>query len=370
MITRDLRNHFGSVSANFGRIIPKVVDSAGAPLPMMMIRHKMLLTMVGVRALAVSIFPDFTIGDLQQRSAPVTLQTAATINFSPTAVDALFQMPNSVIDVIPTMVMEHISQERPLIVNRNLDLVDLFAGKARIARWATLAGLHAIAFDKLYGEHMDILTPVGLALIVLLVLRIKVGGLLAAGPQSSRKVTKRTKKNPYAKSNQSVFDGNATNSLMALLCYLGYLLSWDWLIEQPQRTLFFETQMMKAVKETIANVSTCSLNLGNFGHETQKPTILMGTNNIVQKLKNEEQLKDQQAKRPKDSKKRRKVVKKKPSKKKAKKPASLVNIRIRANGTKAVTGKTANLQMSAIYPVQYALAICQLQWPAHFVHPM
>ena len=344
----------------------------------MMIRHKMamLLTMVGMRALAMVHavnFPDFTIGDLQQRSAAVTLQTAATFNFSPTAADALFQVPNSVIDVIPTMVMEHISQERPLIVNRNLDLVDLFAGKARIARWATLAGLHAIAFDKLYGEHMNILTPVGLALIVLLVLRIKVGGLLAAGPQCSswvwlcRKVTKRSKTNPLgAKSKQLVADGNATNSSMALLCYLGSLLSWDWLIEQPQSSLFFETQMMKAVKESIANVSTCYLKLGSFGHATQKVTILMGTNNIVQKLKNEEQLKDQQAKRPKDSKKTRK----KPSKKKAKKPASLVNIRIRTNGTKAVTGKTANLQMSAIYPVQYALAICRLQWPAHFVHPM
>ena len=182
---------------------------------MMMIRHKMamLLTMVGTLAMDHDVnFPDFTIGDLQQRSAAVTLQTAATFNFSPTAADALVQVPNNVIDVIPTMVMEHIGQERPLIVNRNLDLVDLFAGKARITRWATLAGLHAIAFDKLYGEHMDILTPVGSALIVLLVLRIKVGGLLAAGPQSSRKVTKRTKKNPYAKSNQSVVDGNATNS--------------------------------------------------------------------------------------------------------------------------------------------------------------
>lgn len=339
---------------------------------MMMIRHKMamLLTMVGMMALAMDHdvnFPDFTIGDLQQRSAAVTLQTAATFNFSPTAADALFQVPNSVIDVIPTMVMEHISQERPLIVNRNLDLVDLFAGKARIARWATLAGLHAIAFDKLYGEHMDILTPVGLALIVLLVLRIKVGGLLAAGPQSSRKVTKRTKKNPYgAKSNQSVLDGNATNSSMALLCYLGSLLSWDWLIEQPQSSLFFETQMMKAVKETIANVSTCSLNLGSFGHETRKTTVLMGTNNIVQKLKNEEQLKAQ-AKKPKDSKNKRRVKKKPSQKKVAKKPASLVSIKTRTDGTVAVTGKPGNLQMSGIYPVQYALAICQLQWPAHFV---
>ena len=327
-------------------------------MPMMMILHKMamLLTMVGMMALAMDDdvkLPDFTIGDLQQRSAAVTLQTAATFNFSPTAADALFQVPNSVIDVIPTMVMEQISQERPLIVNRNLDLVDLFAGKARIARWATLAGLHAIAFDKLYGEHMDILTSEGLALIVLLVLRIKVGGLLAAGPQrsswvkASRSATKRSKTNPLgAKSNQSVLDGNATNSSMALLCYLGSLLSWDWLIEQPQSTLFFETQMMKAVKETIANVSTCSLNLGSFGHETRKTTVLMGTNNIVQKLKkNEEQLKAQ-AKRPKDNKNKRQVVKKKPSQKKvATKPASLVQI----------------------YPVQYALAICQLQWPAHFV---
>ena len=240
---------------------------------MMMILHKMamLLTMVGMMALAMDHdvnFPDFTIETLQLRFAAVTLQTAATFNFSPSMADALFEVPNSVIDVIPTMVMEHISPERPLIVNRNLDLVDLFAGKARIARWATLAGLHAIAIDKLYGEHMDILTPVGLALIVLLVLRIKVGGLLAAGPQRSswvkvnRSATKRSKKNPLGANpidrSQSVLDGNATNSSMALLCYLGIVLSWDWLIEQPQSSLFFETQMMKALKETIANVSTCS----------------------------------------------------------------------------------------------------------------
>ena len=96
-------------------------------MPMMMILHKMamLLTMVGMMALAMDHdvnFPDFTIETLQQRSAAVTLQTAATFNFSPNMADALFEVPNSVIDVIPTMVMEHISQERPLIVNRNLDV--------------------------------------------------------------------------------------------------------------------------------------------------------------------------------------------------------------------------------------------------------
>ena len=99
----------------------------------------------------------------------------------------------------------------------------------------------------------------------------------------------------------------------------------------------------------------------------------MGTNNIVQKLKNEnivQKLKNEehlkaQAKKPKDSKNRRRV-KKKPSAS-AKKPASLVSIKTRTDGTVAVTGKPSNLQMSGIYPVQYALAICQLQWPAHFV---
>ena len=119
---------------------------------------------------------------------------------------------------------------------------------------------------------------------------------------------------------------------------------------------------MLAVRQT-ANVSTCSLQPGSFGHATEKTTILMGTNNIVQKLKNEEP--KAQAKRRKDSRKKRQVVKKKPSQQKvAKKPASLVNIVTRANGTKAVTRIKGNLQ---IYPVQYALAICQLQWPAHFV---
>ena len=119
---------------------------------------------------------------------------------------------------------------------------------------------------------------------------------------------------------------------------------------------------MLAVRQT-ANVSTCSLQPGSFG--TEKTTILMGTNNIVQKLKNEEP--KAQAKRRKDSKKKMQVKKKPNPKQVAKKLASLVNIVTRDNGTKAVTGIKGNLQVSAIYPVQYALAICQLQWPAHFV---
>ena len=51
-------------------------------------------------------------------------------------------VPKETIDIIPTKIREtEPFRQVPLVINRNLDLVDLFAGQARIAKWAAAGGL-------------------------------------------------------------------------------------------------------------------------------------------------------------------------------------------------------------------------------------
>ncbi|CAE7471884.1 unnamed protein product, partial [Symbiodinium sp. KB8] len=88
-------------------------------------------------------------------------------------------------------------------VIRKLHIADLFAGKARISRWAELLSLKAVALDMSYSEHLNLLEDVGLALAVISIFRVKAGGLCVLGPQCSswvwmsRGTTKRSPANPY-----------------------------------------------------------------------------------------------------------------------------------------------------------------------------
>ena len=111
-------------------------------------------------------------------------------------------------NILPTKIREtEPFRQVPLVINRNLDLVDRCSGQARIAKWAAAAGMNVIAMDLEYGDHMNFLKPVGLALIILTVLRLKpLVGLLHAGPQ------------PLCHWIETVRLGNIMNKGMALLC--------------------------------------------------------------------------------------------------------------------------------------------------------
>ena len=283
-----------------------------------------------------------------------------------------FLVPKETMNTIPQHIKNHLPiKGQQLIVNRNLDLLDLFAGVARITNWAIKGGLNAIAMDKTYGDHMNMLDPKGLALTILLILRIKVGGLVAAGPQCSswvwinRSVTKRTTAKPMGcTSIESVRDGNLVNKAMALICYICLQLNVDWLIEQPMSSLFFKTPMMKAISTTIPSVETIFVRLGSFGHMTAKPTTLMGHGRIMQHLK-AENMKCKTANKKSD-KPQAKAKAKAKTKTITKPAASLVKIENRKDGTKSITGIKSKLKESQVYPVKFALAICMGQWPSKF----
>ena len=65
------------------------------------------------------------------------------------------------------------------------DIVDVCAGRARVTCWARHAQLQAVAIDRAYGEHLDICTEEGFAIVILLVLRIKENGLMMAAPNAA-----------------------------------------------------------------------------------------------------------------------------------------------------------------------------------------
>ncbi len=140
------------------------------------------------------------------------------------------------------------------VVLRNLDLLDICAGKARITRWAKLAGLRAIAVDREYSSAQDVNTESGFALLIVLLLRMVPGGLMfLACPCSSwvwmsRSQTKRSKVQSLGDvTNAVTAEGNAINERAAFLCFLAWKLGVTWVIEQPASSLFFATKNMASV---------------------------------------------------------------------------------------------------------------------------
>ena len=94
-------------------------------------------------------------------------------------------------------------------------------------------------------------TEEGLALSILLLLRVQVGGLVVLGDQCSswawlaRSSTKRAAANPSGDtSRRCVAEGNELNDRTALLCTLARLIGVCWLVEQPASSLFFATKSM------------------------------------------------------------------------------------------------------------------------------
>ena len=198
----------------------------------------------------------------------------------------------NVIDMLPSMVQRLLKCEhdRDLRVLRNLDIVDLFAGKARVARWGELLNLRVAALDREFGQHFDICTDLGLANTLCTILRVRESGMCMMGPQCSswvwlsRSVSKRSPGNPYGDcAVETVREGNQVNERVALICVICSMLGIKWLVEQPGSSLFFHTQLMGMVvaKE---NAFQRHFFMKDFGHTSSKPTLLIGVADFLSTL--------------------------------------------------------------------------------------
>ncbi|CAK0838405.1 unnamed protein product [Prorocentrum cordatum] len=338
-------------------------------------------------------FPDFERSYLAARVSSVTLENVRTWNFFPAKFPGEpWEVPAKIVALIPTAVRQALGCDvAKLTVMRNVDAVDLFAGRARITKWGTLGGLNVLPIDRTCVDHMDILTTTGLAIVIVALLRIKPPGLMFAGPQCSswvwvsRSVTKRRRGNIMGnEACKPVQEGNEVNARMALLCYIANNLGVSWVIEQPRSPTFFETPNMQTLLVEIPSVLPLSINLGDYGHASMKPTLLVGVGALLEDLKMvgakfAELMPGvalscpEPAAKPKAHSKAKSKAKSKTAKSSA--PTKKVNTAkaavkkaeaaklplyttaTRPNGKKAVNGNKREMKQSQDYPMQFALSV-------------
>ena len=204
--------------------------------------------------------------------------------------EMLWDVPEAISKHLPERILQEMlskpsAQRTPsLRVIRNLDVVEGFAGSARIAGAALQKGLRAVALDREFAGHMDILTDAGWLVWLTALLRLRRGGLLWLAPQCStwvwmnRKSSGRSAENPLGFTGRPTVDeGNLLNRRTAFLLIIAGLMGVLWVIEQPVSSVFFETVALKTSMAFSANTHRCFTWLSAFGHPMPKPTILRGT---------------------------------------------------------------------------------------------
>ena len=258
----------------------------------------------------------------------------------------VWRVPQQVLDALPPAVRAMI----PPIVVRNFRFLDVCAGRARITKWAMLHGMLGAAVDSNYGDHMDICSDIGFALLVTCLLRVVVGGLMFLGPRCSswvwmsRFVSRRSRRKPLGnKRRPFVAEGNKLNVRCGLACAIASMIQVDWVIEQPASSLFFDTPLMKGVIKFNA-ARKITFPLSEYGHPALKMTMLVGTAAWLSTFAP-----------------RKRLCPKAKAKTKAKAKAKVSLVRRLAG--QRVRGEPAALKGSQVYPARFALAVVAAHWP-------
>lgn len=172
---------------------------------------------------------------------------------------------------------------------RDLDFVEIFAGKAAITRAFARAGLASRAFDIVNSEKENILHVDGLMRALSLVLRLKVGGLLWAAPPCqmwtwmSSSVHRRTKRNPRGdRSLSSVREANNIARITAGLVKLAVSRKARVCVENPGPRIFSYPPMRRAL--AYARASCYITYLGAFGLTLPKPITLWSNARFAPRL--------------------------------------------------------------------------------------
>ena len=160
---------------------------------------------------------------------------------------SLTLVPDSIVALIPLPVQSKlgIQDGSPLYVIRNLFFADICCGKARIAKWFMVFGMKGMLIDIIYGPQFNLATSSGLALAIIIVLRIVDKGFIMCQPQCSRfvwisrSVSQRTPANPHGDvNNPKNQEATKLNMAIAILARNAFACGVPWLTEQPRNSAF------------------------------------------------------------------------------------------------------------------------------------
>ncbi len=169
--------------------------------------------------------------------------------------------------------------------------IEYDAGVAMLAREAQRAGMSCTAFDKLYCDEHDKMTPEGFKLWTCAMMRVFPQGVTWFATQCSsfswvsRSVSKRSKDRPWGRTALPfVKDGNGQAIRLALHMLLSYAFDLHFVLEQPSGSLLnFIPPVERGLLSCDADFVTTWL--GAFGAPTPKPVKLMGNVPFIQDLR-------------------------------------------------------------------------------------
>ena len=218
--------------------------------------------------------------------------------------------------------------------------VEFFAGRCAYSRAAQADGRSAIMMDKEFGgvAH-DILHPLGFCNHILAALRVQSPSSAMLGPVCSTWVwmNRATSKRSFAKplgrqSLPSVKEGNMLVARTVALLFILQLGATWWALEQPRSSLMTEHPCMRQFFR-LQEVWTISLNMGEFGAPTLKPSWLFSNLAIIDELHLHKGVFNKE------------------------KDNSLVVLAKGADGSQKVTGRTKDLKASQAYPPKFGRAM-------------
>lgn len=176
-----------------------------------------------------------------------------------------------------------------------LDFVEVFCGSAWLTYELLAAGLNGCGFDYVHSSLHNALCSNGLRLILDAICTVRKHGLCwLATPCSSFTVLCRAQSqrdetnhwlgpdNPY----EFVTVGNWLAEISSLICFLSYLLSLRFVIEQPTTSCMFQTPSLRGVL-FYTHAERYVVYMGSYGGPTVKPLQLYSPWPAIRSLQTE-----------------------------------------------------------------------------------
>lgn len=185
-----------------------------------------------------------------------------------------------------------------LLWTRNFDVskewrfAEYFAGEAQVSGELRLASYPGVSLDVLYGGGgMDLLTPAGMGLAMLTILKLQPDSLGVLAPVCSSmgflasSVTLRNQMFPLGDlSKLSVQNGNLLACRSILLCWIMAALGHVFLLEQPCGSHFRSFPHWRYFCKYICRVWRQKVWMRHWGADSCKPTLLWSNSHFVQQL--------------------------------------------------------------------------------------
>ena len=172
----------------------------------------------------------------------------------------------------------------------DLDFVEVFAGQGNMTKAFLALGMAAEQFETLEGPGQDLTTLNGLCAVIIMVLRVKEGGLVWLAPPCnlfswmSSSVHKRSKLNPRGNlSLPTVRRSNKIARIAAGLVRLAHALKVRVAVENPRNSGLFRYHPMKKALQMCRAEKNLTW-LGPFGCPIPKPLELHGNARFLPRL--------------------------------------------------------------------------------------